>query len=75
MSMATFTPGTLVRARGREWIVLPGSEAETLRVRPVSGSEADQTLIHVPLEIEPVTEASFPRPTEAQKGSHESACS
>jgi superfamily II DNA or RNA helicase len=62
-----------VRARGREWIVLAGSDAEILRVRPISGSEEDQTFIHVGLEPEPVTDASFPRPDPAQKAGHEAA--
>ena len=39
MTRALFSPGSLVRARGREWIVLVGSDAENLRVRPLSGSE------------------------------------
>jgi superfamily II DNA or RNA helicase len=73
MSAATYSPGSLVRARGREWIVLTGSDGETLRVRPVSGSEEDQTLIHVALEAEPVTEATFPRPDPRQKAGHDAA--
>src|SRR5690348_16386101 len=54
-----WTPGSLVRARGREWIVLTGSDGEVLRVRPVSGTEEDQTLIHLGLETEPVTDAAL----------------
>jgi superfamily II DNA or RNA helicase len=73
MSAVTYSPGSLVRARGREWIVLTGSDGETLRVRPVSGSEEDQTLIHVALEAEPVTEATFPRPDPRQKAGHDAA--
>ena len=57
---ARWGPGSLVRARGREWIVLSGSDAEVLRVRPVSGSEEDQTVIHVGLESVPIADASFP---------------
>lgn len=68
-----WTPGSLVRARGREWIVLAGSDTEVLRVRPVSGSEEDQTLIHVGLEAEPVTDTSFPRPEPNQKAGHDAA--
>src|SRR5512138_2133871 len=73
MAQAQFSPGSLIRARGREWIVLTGSDAETLRLRPVSGSEEDQALIHVPLEVEPVTDATFPRPTASQLGGQDSA--
>ena len=68
-----WTPGSLVRARGREWIVLSGSDGEVLRVRPVSGSEEDQTLIHLGLEVEPVTDASFPKPEPCQKAGHDAA--
>ena len=68
-----FAPGSLVRARGREWIVLGGGAGEVLRVRPVSGTEDDQTLIHAGLEAEPVTEASFPRPELEQEAGHDAA--
>ncbi len=73
MTPVAYSPGSLVRARGREWIVLAGSDGETLRVRPVSGSEDDQTLIHVALESEPVVEATFPRPDPRQKAGHDAA--
>lgn len=62
-----------MRARGREWIVLAGSDADVLRVRPVSGSEEDQTYIHMALEAVPVTDASFPMPAPTQKASHDAA--
>ena len=68
-----YSPGSLVSARGREWIVLTGSDPETLRVRPVSGSEEDGTLIHLALEAEPVRAARFPRPAVTQRASHDSA--
>jgi superfamily II DNA or RNA helicase len=70
---ARWTPGSLVRARGREWIVLSGSDAEVLRVRPVSGSEEDRTQIHLALETEPVADASFPWPDPRQKAAHDGA--
>jgi superfamily II DNA or RNA helicase len=73
MAQAQFSPGSLIRARGREWIVLAGSDTQTLRLRPVSGSEEDQALIHVPLEVEPVTDATFPRPVASQLGGQDSA--
>jgi len=72
-STARWTPGSLVKARDREWIVLAGSDAEVLRVRPVSGSEEDQTLIHLGLEAEPVTDTAFPKPEPSQKAGHDAA--
>lgn len=68
-----FSPGSLVHARGREWIVLTGSDADTLKLRPVSGSEEDQTLVHLPLELEPVKEATFPLPSADQIGGQDAA--
>jgi hypothetical protein len=65
MSGVTYSPGSLVRARGREWIVLTGSDRETLRVRPISGSEEDQTLIHLALEAEPSPRPPSRGPTHA----------
>jgi superfamily II DNA or RNA helicase len=39
----------------------------------VTGSDDDQTLIHLPLEAEPVREARFPLPDARQIGGHDSA--
>lgn len=72
-SGARWSPGSLVRARGREWIVLSGSDAEVLRVRPLSGSEEDQTYIHLALEATPVADASFPKPDPSQTAGHDAA--
>ena len=73
MSEVFFTPGTLVNARGREWLVLTGSSADTLRVRPVTGSEEDQTIIYLPLEVEQVRETRFPPPLAQQGAGHDAA--
>ena len=73
MSEAAFTPGSLVHARGREWIVLSGSDPEILRLRPVTGSEEDVTRIHLALESAPIRPARFPLPLATQIGSHDAA--
>jgi superfamily II DNA or RNA helicase len=73
LSPTQYNPGSLIRARGREWIVLSGGDGEVLRVRPLSGSEEDQTLIHIGLELEPVTDATFPPPGSGQKAGHDAA--
>lgn len=73
MSDVVYAPGSLINARGREWVVLGGSSAETLQVRPVTGSDEDRTLIHIPLETEPVREARFPLPRASEIGGHDSA--
>lgn len=53
-------PGTLVNARGREWVVLPDSTDELLMLRPVGG--LDEEVTGVLPEIEPVRSASFSLP-------------
>lgn len=72
---AQYQPGALVRARGREWIVLPGSQSDLLRLRPLSGSESDVTVLSPALEAEDeaVSPANFPPPVASQTASHESA--
>jgi len=71
MTVATrFQPGSLVSARGREWIVLPESDDQTLHLRPLGASEEDSSLIYLPLERQPVTSASFPLPDPTAAGTH-----
>ncbi len=67
---ANYYPGSLVSARGREWIVLPDSDAETLRLRPLGGGERDETLLFLPLETQPVRSATFPAPALDQARNH-----
>jgi SNF2 family DNA or RNA helicase len=54
-------------------MVLTGSTADTLRVRPISGSEEDQTILYLPIEPEPVREARFPAPDPGRLGGHDAA--
>ena len=65
-----FLPGSLISARGREWIVLPESDTATLHLRPLGGGERNETLIFLPLEREPVKPATFPWPRVDQARSH-----
>lgn len=61
-----YAPGTLVRARGREWVVLPESEEDFLIVRPLGGTTQETAGIHARLEtIEP---AAFPPPSADDLG-------
>lgn len=66
MTLAQLQTGDLVRARGREWIVLARPEEGLLRVRPLSGSEEDAVTLAPALEREPVESASFGLPTAEQ---------
>jgi superfamily II DNA or RNA helicase len=69
--MTNFSVGSLVKARGREWVVLPDSTADTLVLRPLGGTDAEITGIYIPLE--PVESASFDLPDPAQVGDYRAA--
>ena len=52
----SFAAGSLVRARGREWVVLPESEDDFLVMRPLGGTADETAGIHLGLEtVEPAT--------------------
>lgn len=66
----TFPPGTLVRARDREWVVLPDSDAASLVLRPIGGLDDEVTRL-CPF-IEHISEAVFNLPDPSRLGSFES---
>jgi superfamily II DNA or RNA helicase len=67
-----FTIGSIVRARGREWVVVPGDDdPDILHLRPLGGGEDDVTGILT--SIERVESATFPLPDPADYGDHISA--
>ena len=52
----SFASGSLVRARGREWVVLPESEGDFLVLRPLGGTMQETAGLHTALEqVEPAT--------------------
>ncbi|HON10269.1 MAG TPA: DEAD/DEAH box helicase [Chitinispirillaceae bacterium] len=67
-TQTVFNPGSLVYARGREWVVLPQSDKDTLYLRTLSGTDSDITRIYCPLEREPVKPASFLPPDPNRPG-------
>lgn len=67
----TYATGSLVRARGREWVVLPDSTPDFLVLRPLGGGVEDTAGIFP--AIEPVTAATFPLPTADDLGDASSA--
>ena len=46
----SFSVGSLVRARGREWVVLPESMDDLLVLRPLGGTDREMAGIYLPLE-------------------------
>ena len=64
----TYAVGSLVRARGREWVVLPESEEDLLVLRSLGGTEDEVTGVFLPLEsAEPAT---FDLPDPTRSGDH-----
>lgn len=70
-----FQPGSIVSARGREWIVLPESDGPRLHLRSLGGADEDVIVIHALLEREAPKPATFPLPqaAEAQRGTQGAA--
>jgi DEAD/DEAH box helicase len=67
----THAAGSLVRARGRDWVVLPDSTDELLVLRPLGGS--DDEVAGVLPAIEPVESATFAPPDPDDIGDATSA--
>jgi superfamily II DNA or RNA helicase/ribosomal protein S17E len=66
----SYTVGSLVKARSREWVVLPGSNDEFLLVRPLGGTEDEVTGLH--LSLETIESAQFDLPNPSIVGDHRS---
>lgn len=60
------SPGTLIHARGREWVVLPESTDDLLIARPVGG--LDEEITGILPAVEPVESTAFPLPTRNDLG-------
>lgn len=66
MTTVDYPAGSLVNARGRDWLVLPGSPEGTLLVRPLGGHEHETTVL-LP-EIDDFAAATFEPPTVDDRG-------
>jgi superfamily II DNA or RNA helicase len=67
----SFAVGSLVRARGREWVVLPESEDELLVLRPLGGT--DDEIAGILPALEEVGPATFALPDPDDVGDHRSS--
>jgi superfamily II DNA or RNA helicase len=65
-----YAVGSLVKARGREWVVLPESDEDLLVLRPLGGNDDEITGIYIPLEK--VETAQFDLPDSSQLGDYRS---
>lgn len=66
----SYSVGSLVKSRNREWIVLPESTDELLILRPLGGTEDEITGVYLPLEN--VESAQFELPNSNQLGDYRS---
>lgn len=66
MSETNYPPGSLVKARGREWVVLPESAGNVLMVRPIGG--VDDEVVGISRSIETIESASFSLPNAELAG-------
>ena len=69
------SPGTIITARGRDWVVQPKSTESRLVLRPLGGSEADQVVLCPALELpfRKVGPANFNPPDPKKPGTHDGA--
>jgi len=68
-------PGTLVKYRSRDWMVLPSNDEDLMHIKPLGGSDEEITAIYLPLQIpeERIEAASFPEPGIDELGSFSTA--
>ena len=67
----SYASGSLVRARGREWVVMPDSRDDLLILKPLGGTDDETTGIYLPLEK--VESATFKMPEPDDLGDYRSA--
>ena len=62
--------GSLVKARNREWVVLPESQDGFFVVRPLGGTDAE--ISGIDPDLEEIRSAEFPPPDPLRLGDHQS---
>ncbi len=75
MNPMHFNPGSLVRLRQRDWIVMPTADTDLLLLKPLGGTEDELTGVYLPLQAgdEQPEPATFPLPGKADLGDFASA--
>ena len=60
-----FKPGSLVRVRHRDWVVLPSLDKDAVMIKPLGGAEDEITGIYLPLQSpeDQMESAQFPYPS------------
>ncbi len=70
MPVLNYTPGSLIRARGRDWVIESDSTPELLHLRPLAGSASESCWLIPALEQAEDAPASavFPPPSPEHRG-------
>ncbi len=71
--MSSYSIGSIVKFRSREWVIVPPGEPDLLHLRPLAGSEEDACGVYLPAEDEKPQPAVFPLPTVDDIGDFEAA--
>ena len=66
----TYAVGSLVKAREREWVVLPESTEDMLVLRPLGGTDHEIAGLYLPLEGDDVRPATFDLPDPGHPGDY-----
>lgn len=68
-----FNPGTLVKVRGREWVLEACDIPDCIKLRPLGGTDNDVQIIMPSIEDTELESATFPVPDSDKPGSYSSA--
>lgn len=70
MPVLNYTPGSLIRARGRDWVIEGDSTPELLHLRPLAGSASESCWLIPALEQaeDAPSSAVFPPPSPEHRG-------
>jgi len=69
-------PGSMVKYRQRDWIVLPSDEQDLMYLKPMGGSDEEITAVYLPLRTMPgeqIERSCFKLPTADDLGDFETA--
>jgi len=75
MEKLEFQPGSLIKLRDRDWIIMPSYDKDVLLVKPLGGSDDEMSGIYLPLKFEEdkIESTDFPKPSFNDIADFESA--
>jgi hypothetical protein len=65
---SSYSFGSIVYTRGRDWVVLPTDDSEILRLRPLSGGDKELSALHLGVEGGHIKRSEFPDPLVSEGG-------